>query len=186
MTDFTHETSILCSAWDFYSYNYQGPSSRFSGERSHFFINVKEAGKLKIVIKTPTAEPEDAPYAPNDFRKDEEPAKLTFDPTSQKPMVIICNPAGRVMFKKKYNPNGITIDATPGKWLLKIWSKNIHNYYKVCVHHNELNSFTIVQDIYSPASSNSDGSLFEKGNKISRSNTCTNTYERGHQIAMKK
>lgn len=45
------EISLSCTAHDYYCYNYHGPNSKFSGERSHFTAHVRP-GTYKLIDNT--------------------------------------------------------------------------------------------------------------------------------------
>ena len=172
--DFLYSKELLCTAYDFYSYNSLGPFSQYSGERSHFSLTIKNSCMIKLFIKTPS----------NDSIIIN-PEKYIYENTQQEFPIIICNPAGRVIFKKKYNSNGVTFRADiPGLYLIKIWSKRIDNYYKIQIRFNSEDDIVeFKQNVFSPAMSNSDGSLFEKGSVVKRSNSYSNTFDRCHDLS---
>lgn len=71
-----------------------------------------------------------------------------------------------------------------GKYLLKLWTGSIPNEYQLTVSGPRVEQ--IEQLIWSPAVSNKDGSLFEKGPEVHRNHSSsqfddTGGRDRGHQ-----
>jgi hypothetical protein len=82
------------------------------------------------------------------------------------------------------NPEKYIYENTQQEIPIIIWSKYIKNFYKIQLRFNSEDDIVeFKQNVFSPAMSNSDGSLFEKHSVVKRSNSYSNTFDRRHDLS---
>jgi hypothetical protein len=145
---------LQCTAHDFFSYNFQGPhKSTFAGERSHFQVRIGSPGvfsfQLSSHLEGPGAERAIRPI----------PA-------------ILVGPTGRVVFKGKLGKHRRWKATRSGTYSLKLWTGRIPDTFSLRVTgYNHATVEDLRQQIWSGASSNKDGSLFQAGIEVHRSDS---------------
>ena len=85
---------------------------------------------------------------------------LTLDVPTKRVMII--GPDGHLVMRSRYKDKSLVWTAPQiGKYLLKIWTGPIPNHYTLTISGPCI--ILIKQQIWSPAVSNKDGTLYEKG-----------------------